>query len=84
MITRIFFTLFFIALILYAPWWIAFIGVAVGVFYFRNYYEVIALGVLFDLLYGVTGGLSVGYGIMGVIGGFGIFVVIEMIKKELR
>lgn len=84
MTTRIFFTLFFVALILYTPWWMALGGVTLGAFYFKNYYEMIVLGVVFDLLYGAQGGFVAGYGIMGVVGAFVLFVIIEKIKKELR
>ena len=84
MTTRILLTLFFVALILYSPWWMALTGIALGSFYFKNYYEMIVLGIVFDLLYGTRGGVMAGYGIMGVIGAFVLFVIIEKIKKELR
>lgn len=84
MTIRILVTLFFLALILYTPWWMALIGIALGAFYVKNYYEMIVLGVVFDLLYGAQGGLMAGYGIMGVVGAFVLFVGIEKIKKELR
>lgn len=84
MTTRILITLFFVALILYSPWWMALAGIAIGAFYFKNYYEMIVLGVVFDLLYGTRGGVMAGYGIMGVVGAFVLFVIIEKIKKELR
>ena len=84
MVTRILLTLFFIALILYTPWWIAFFGVVLGAFYIRTYYEIIVLGIFFDLLYGAGSGFAVGYGIIGVVVGFVLFTVIEKIKKELR
>lgn len=84
MATRILLTLFFIALILYTPWWLALLAIALGAFYIKNYYEMIGLGVLFDLLYGTKGGFAVGYGYMGVIVAFVMFVVVEKVKKELR
>lgn len=84
MTTRILFTLFFVALIFYTPWWMALGGITLGAFYFKNYYEMMVLGVVFDLLYGAQGGFMAGYGIMGVVGAFVVFVGIEKLKKELR
>ncbi len=84
MTIRILITLFFVALILYSPWWMVLFGVTLGAFYFKNYYEIIILGVVFDLLYGAQSGFMAGYGIIGVVGAFVVFVIIEKIKKELR
>jgi len=84
MIIRILFTLFLVALILYMPWWGALVGVPLGAYCFKSYYEMIVLGVMFDLLYGAQGGLVAGYGIMGTVGTFVLFTIIEKIKKELR
>lgn len=84
MTTRILFTLFFVALIFYTPLWMALGGITLGAFYFKNYYEMMVLGVVFDLLYGAQGGFMAGYGIMGVVGAFVVFVGIEKLKKELR
>lgn len=84
MTTRILATIFFVALMLYTPWWLALIAILLGAFYFKNYYEMIVLGIVFDLLYGARGGFLVGYGIMGVVGAFALFVGVEKLKKELR
>ena len=84
MTTRILATLFFVVLIFYTPWWVALLGIALGAFTFKNYYEMMVLGVMFDLLYGARGGFFVGYGIMGVLGMFVLFIGIEKLKKELR
>jgi hypothetical protein len=81
---RILFNLVLVGAIFYAPWWLALLGALTGAFYFSRYYEVIVLGVLFDLLYGVLGGVFVGYGAEGLLAGCIIFILIERIKRELR
>lgn len=70
--------------IFYAPWW-ATLGLAmVAAFYFKKYYELMVLGALFDVLYGAKGGFTVGYGALGFIAAFSLFLLIERAKKELR
>ena len=81
---RILFNLVLMGAIFYAPWWLAFMAALANTFYFSRYYEVIVFGVLFDLLYGISGGMFVGYGAEGIIAGFIIFVLIERVKRELR
>lgn len=81
---RTFFTIFLLASIFFMPWWVA-IGLAIGVaFYFKKYYEIIALGTFFDILYGTNGGFAIGYGMMGFMVASVLFLIIERVKKELR
>lgn len=81
---RIFFTGFLLAAIFYAPWWVVLLCAAGGSFYFKNFYEMIALGALFDILYGTKGGFATGYGALGSMTAFALFLIIERAKKELR
>lgn len=84
MLKRTFSTFFLVVSIFYAPWWMT-LAVAVGVaFYFKKYYEIIALGTFFDILYGTNGGFAIGYGMMGFMVAFVLFLIIERAKKELR
>jgi len=69
---------------LYAPWWCVLGGATVGAFLFPRYYEVIVIGVLSDILYGISGGMSAGFGAQGLIAGVAVFVVMERIKRDLR
>lgn len=71
-------TLFFL------PWWIVLLCATGGAFYFKDYYEMIALGALFDILYGVNGGFVTGYGMFGFVAAFILFFIVERVKKELR
>lgn len=77
-------TFFLVAAIFYAPWWATLGLAAVAAFYFKKYYELMVLGALFDVLYGAKGGFTVGYGALGFIAAFFLFLLIERVKKELR
>lgn len=81
---RIFFDLVFLSVVFYAPWWLAFIIATLGAFYFSQYYEVVVIGALFDILYGVREGVFIGHSIQGFLVGIAIFVSMERIKRELR
>lgn len=81
---RIFFTLILAGFVFYAPWWVALIGMVGGAFYFKGYYEMIILGVLFDILYGVGHGPASGYGMMGFVTTVILFLLVGRAKKELR
>lgn len=48
------------------------------IFYFGNYIEAIVLGIMLDALYGVHGSILYTSGV------FVAFVVIELIKRQLR
>ena len=77
-------TVFLVSAVVFAPWWFVLVGAIVGTFLFPRYYEVIALGVLSDILYGISGDVSVGFGAQGLLAGVAVFVVMERIKRELR
>ncbi len=52
MIPRILYGLFIILCAFLAPWWISVVFSFLGLFYFKNLYEVIAVGIIIDSLYG--------------------------------
>ena len=81
---RIIFNLIFLATVFYAPWWVVFSFAVAGTFYFSPYYEVVLFGTVFDFLYGVTGSVFFGFGIMGLIVGSIILLGIERAKAEFR
>ena len=83
-IWRILFTVLLISITLYAPWWCVLGGTVVGTFLFPRYYDVIMIVVLSDVLYGIAGGMSVGFGAQGLLAGVAVFVVMERIKRNLR
>jgi len=83
-IKRIIFTLLLLGAALYAPWWLTLLVAMYGTFCFPRYYEVIILGVVADLFYGIPGGMFVGYGAAGLFAGVVIFVLFERVKRELR
>ena len=81
---RIAFGFVLLSAVFYAPWWLTLFLALLGTFYFHDYYEVIALGFLFDVLYGVNVGIISGFGIMGLMAGSGIFYGVLRAKRELR
>ncbi len=81
---RILFTVILFVAIFVAPWWVPFFVSFLGIFYFKSYYEAIALGALFDILYGVSANSSFGYGVLGFVTMTISFLVIKRIKQELR
>ncbi len=83
-VKRIIFSLVLIGAIFYAPWWLVFILALFGAFHFPRYYEVFVFGILFDLLYGVTGSIFFGFGIIGLVVSSIIFFGIERAKLEIR
>lgn len=81
---RILFTVFLFVILFSLPWWAVLLCAAGGAFFFATYYEMIVLGVLFDILYGTNGGFAAGYGMLGLAATFVLFLIIERTKKELR
>lgn len=79
---RIIFDLILAGAIFYAPWWFVLVFAAMGAFIWPMYYEIIAFGVLVDLLYG-TKSLPFG-GIFGTIAAVLIFVAGAYAKKSVR
>ena len=74
--SRICCTLILAFLLVYYPFLI--VLVLIPIFYFGNYIEAIVLGIMLDALYGVHGSILYTSGV------FVVFVVIELIKRQLR
>lgn len=81
---RILFDGLFVLTLFYAPWWAVLFMAMFGVYYFNLFYEVMVFGVIYDILYGVTGDGIFGYGTTGFIFALTIFFFIDHFKKELR
>jgi hypothetical protein len=81
---RIIFNLIFLATVFYAPWWLVFLFAIAGTFYFSRYYEVIFFGTIFDFLYGITGSVFFGFGMLGLISASILLIGVERAKVELR
>lgn len=84
MVKRIIFDSILILALLFVPWWVVLVLGITATFYFTSYYEFIALGVVFDLLYSTIQGASFGYGMLGFIVSVTLFLLIARIKRELR
>lgn len=79
---RIIFDLFLLSAIFYTPWWVAASLAFVCVFLIPHYYEILAFGLLVDLLYGTS--TSALYGMVGTIGAIVLFFAGEFAKKMVR
>lgn len=53
MLNRILFGIILIISAFVLQWWISFVLSLIGLFYFKKLYEVIAVGIILDSLYGV-------------------------------
>ncbi len=84
MIKRILGNLLLIIALFFAPWWFTLTLGIIATFYFSSYYEIIVLGTLFDILYGVTVSATFGYNVLGFLVTTIVFLLIERIKKEIR
>jgi hypothetical protein len=54
MITRVLFGIFLIISAFIFPWWISIILACIGMFKFKNLYEVIVVGIIIDSMYGLN------------------------------
>ncbi len=68
----------------FAPWWVTLILGIIATFYFSFYYELMVLGALFDILYGISADATFGYNVYGFLVTTIAFLSIERTKKELR
>lgn len=84
MFKRIIFTTILFIAIFVTPWWAVLMLSIIGIFHFNSYYEAIALGAFFDILYGLKGNISLGYGIIGFVAVNVSFLCIERMKREFR
>jgi hypothetical protein len=64
-----------------SPWWVAVILACAGVFYFDRFYEIILIGLFFDILYHST---NTAFGLYGfTIIACVLFVTVKQIKQRL-
>lgn len=84
MLLRIVATITLIAFVFFAPWWVTMALAIALAFVIDSYYELLAIGALMDILYGIPGEVATGYGAMGFIASGAIVLIVEKIKKELR
>lgn len=70
--------------ILYLPWWFTAFLALLGIFLFKNFYEVVFAGFLLDLLYGTA--VKEFYGIWFIFTAFFLilFILMERLKKNIR
>lgn len=74
--------LFIVAIV--SPWWL---GVTLALYFFfifNSYYELIFLGLLFDILYGFRIGESMARRLTFFLASIFLFIVLSSFKKYLR
>lgn len=79
---RIFFTLVLLGSIFLTPAWFVAILALAGALAFDSYYEILAVGLLFDLVYGLK--TSFLYGVFGTILASLVFLIVSYAKKNVR
>lgn len=81
MIKRVIFGFLNIVLFFFLPWWVVFILAAALTFYFENYFEIIIIALLADIVYGSLHFLGYPYllTIIAVI----LFFIIKKFKNNL-
>ena len=67
------------------PWWAVIILTLAGLFYFDNLYEVIAIGLIFDSIYGTEDllFLDIDFQYTVTLIALVIFVIVHRLKKNL-
>lgn len=79
---RIIFNLIILGAVFYTPWWFVAILAFIGAYSYNQYYEIILIGALMDLLYGASS-LPLG-GIYGLLGAIVIFLTATYTKNSVR
>ncbi len=83
-ILRLAVDLFIVLGILYAHWAVACIFVVAGLIVFRRFYEAIAAGVLFDMLYGAAAGAFFGFPYAFSAASIVLYAVAAYVKTRIR
>ena len=80
-IIRIIFSLMLLGTIVFFPGFVVVLGACIGMFLFKNYFESLAVLILFDGLYSFGGSaLHAGrYVMLGIV----VFLVVQYLKKHL-
>lgn len=81
---RILFDLILFFIICTQWWWLGVLLALVGTFYFKNFYELIVVGVIIDLLFGVPRIRFYGFEWYGTIISVILFAILRFIKLHLR
>lgn len=81
---RIVFNIFLVASVIYMPWWVTAVLAVAGVFMFKRFYEIVAVGVLMDLLYGVPAPRFFNFWFVFTIGSLAVYLAAMKVKESLR
>lgn len=71
------------AFIINGWWFIALPILVTGLWFFRNYFELILFGIIYDALFGMNNGKSI-WGYLGTISSVFIYFIIYILKKFSR
>jgi hypothetical protein len=91
LVYRVLVSIAILGAIIIAPWWVFAIMALVSVFLFKKYYEIIVLGFIFDLIYGLPINTLEGnfidiirFSLIFTISSVVVFFVVERLKKNLK
>jgi hypothetical protein len=80
---RFLFIILLVAAFFLFPWWVVFILGIIGSLLFNNFFEIILLGIMYDVYFHIPG-LPWYKSIMYILMSIGIFFVVMIIKKLVR
>ena len=66
------------------PWWVSYAIAIVGIFFFADFYEIIALGFIIDIVYGTPNTLFFGIQFANTLSAVLLFAAVTFIKNRMR
>lgn len=79
---RIIFSVVLLGAVFYTPWWIVAVLAFMGAFFWTSYFEIFAIGILLDILYGASA-FPLG-GVYGILGATAIFFIASYARRAVR
>lgn len=78
--SRLFFTSLLLGLAFLAPWWLWFLTIIIGAFWFNNFYEAVIIALIYDLSWGTEGLAVIGLPFIFSIGA----IIVILLATPLR
>lgn len=84
MYQRIIFDIIFFLSLFAAPWWASLAIALVGIFFFNDFYEIIAAGFIMDIVYGTSNAPVIGVRFIGSLTAIALLAGGTFIKNHIR
>ncbi len=72
--------------ILFLPWWVVFIVAAIGCFWFDRFFEIIILGVVYDIWFhipGISWYHAAWHTILAIAIYLGVFAILKVVRRPV-